>query len=499
MRTLIKMVFICMLIVSSSTGQTLRVTISEVGSSAVSVNTLMARTYHFLYPVTDCAFDSTSGQLIVSAHEKKSVLPVRGQLVAISSANDSVSWVNSSVADNVLVNGGALLSSEGTGTARYNKRNGSDELRYNGRIVQTFKSGSLGLSVSAEGQQVQCVDLTSGSVLWNCTAGGSSGWQDTKWLNDSVLLIASDGIHALHARKGLLWSHPAVNSIEALNNWDKNTLLNRETMNLNIQPVATSLKDNMVSQLGSNILIYGQKILFGGIDKLIAINFDGKKLWETSLQGYPVSSYRLLVTNNSLMLVNTGAAWNRGDYVKYGKPFVLVLDPAGGSILDKPDPVAFDGLSDFMISDNSLLVAGSDAIVQVERGKELKNVLFLDPSYGNFVGFINGNNYYKLKEGYFVKLNSIDKTLYYLSDNNKVYAIERANIKYEYNFNDLYRFDKSHKGKNFLVNRDRTLVTDNNNELLYGIRLTGKSVIGDKKIYFVNDNRINSVNLGDIR
>src|SRR5690606_30323009 len=121
----------------------------------------------------------------------------------------------------------------------------------------------------------------------------------------------------------------------------------------------------------------------------------------------------------------------------------------------------------------SLIFAGKDGILEVIPGKpQLKTVMSLGNKYGEFVEFINGDEYYVLKEGYFVPLNFInDNPIYFRADNNKIYGLMGEELTYEYHFTELYKLDRKYRNKTILTNPQKTLITNGIFELLYTINL----------------------------
>ena len=116
--------------VTSSTG--------TIGMSAISVNTLVAKTYNFTYPFYNYEADSASGMVFFTARQKTdggNLYLNKSFIGAINMAKDSVNWLYESVLYDIDLSGNSLFFSNDDRTSRYNKLHGFSETKYASRIV----------------------------------------------------------------------------------------------------------------------------------------------------------------------------------------------------------------------------------------------------------------------------------------------------------------------------------------------------------------------------
>ena len=202
----------------------------------------------------------------------------------------------------------------------------------------------------------------------------------------------------------------------------------------------------------------------------------------------------------TLILANFGLATHSNNFVTWGKPFIITLDPASGRIMDQFNLSNIENLADFIQTKKSLIFAGKYGILEAKPGTELKTMLDLGTKYGEFVEFINGDEYYIFKEGYYVPLNFInDNLVYFKADNNKVYGIAGDELTYEYHFTELFKLDKKYEDKTILLNDEKTIITSVNFELLFTINLSYRNVIQNNKMYFMTPTAIHQVNLKELK
>jgi len=486
--------------------ESIKITTTQVGVSAISVNSLVARTFNLSYPLYDYKTDTLTKQLFFSARQRgessSSNYLSRGFFGDLSAVTDSIRWVNESSLYDIKVSGTNLLLSNELKSVRYNKLHGYDEIKYDSKIFFTIPKYNRGLMYDRTQENVlHCVNLALGSTTWSCSIPKSENWVDTGYLNDSTLLIAAGGLHAVNPKSGLLWSFPLSTSVRT-----NRSFIYSNAKYTTIQQISSVIKtssdDNLVTQIASNILKDDKLIYFASKEKLIAVTHAGVLAWQLDLKNYPTSKMLISRTDSSLILANFGLATHSNNFVTWGKPFIITIDPASGRIITQFDLSNIENLADFVKTDKALIFASKDAVQEAKPGStELKTLLSLSAhKYGEFVEFINGDEYYILKEGYFVPLNFInDHVNYFRADNNKIYGIEGDELKYEYHYTELFKLDKKYKDKTILHNEQKTLITNNIFELLFTINLPDKNIILNNKMYFMSNYKIYMLNIDDLK
>ena len=476
-----------------------------VGLSAISVDSIFAKSYKLLYPIYDYKADSSTSRLFISARQggetnRNSALS-RGFFTSLNCLNDSISWLNESGLYHVEVVTKNLLLSNDVRTVKYNKLHGYDEVRYDSKLIYYVPHLNKGFYYDKVQENVlHCVNLTTGLTSWTCSIPRKENWVDTKLLNDSILLIAASGLHAVNLKKGLLWSIPLSTNVKTNRSFTY-SLAKFNTIARISEVTKTAREQNQVTQLASNILLGNEKIYFVSREKMIAVNKQGKQIWQLDLKNYPTSKMYISNTDTSLILVNFGLATHSNNFVTWGKPFIITIDQNTGRVMDQFNLSYIENLADFIQTKTSLIFAGKSGILEARPGTELKTVLELGAyKYGEFVEFIDGDNYYIFKEGYYVPLNFInDNLVYFKTDNNKVYGISGDELTYEYHYTELFRQDKKFEDKTILVNDDKTIITSTNFELLFTINLSFPNVIQNDKMYFMGESIIYQVNLKDLK
>ncbi|MEO6305658.1 MAG: hypothetical protein ABIP51_21080, partial [Bacteroidia bacterium] len=407
--------------------------VKDLGISATSIKTITAKTYSLTSPLYDYQADTASNQLIFSTRKKDPsgrLYVNRGFIAGLNCTSDSINWLYESSRFDLNLTGDFLLFSNETKTSRYDKRHGFEVYDFSDRVVFTIKANNSGLTYSnpKNKDELNCLSLLNGSVYWTAAVPRKEDWMDIKYLNDTTLIIAANGLHAVNIHSGLLWSHKLLTA-----ETNQKSLIYSVANRTNVQKInqsfKTSLDDNLLTQLGSNILIDGDVIYFAGKEKLVAVKSNGEILWESNLTSLPISKMILTKSGSAITLINLGLSQFKDNYVLYGKPFVMNVDAATGKINSESKYTSSENLIDFLPQKQSYLLADKKTIIQTNSNNEaFENLIPLDDhKYGRFVEFINGDEYYTEKEGYYVPLNFInDNVVYFKTDNNKVYGVDKV-------------------------------------------------------------------------
>lgn len=477
----------------------------DLGISATSIKTITAKTFSLSAPLYDYQSDTASNQLIFSTRKKDPsgrLYINKGFIAGLNCATDSINWLYESLRFDLNLTGDFLLFSNEAKTSRYDKKHGFEVYDFRDRIVYAIPANSSGLTYDdpKKPDELNCISLLNGAVYWKANLSHKEDWMDVKYLNDTTIIIAANGLHAINIHTGLLWSHPLVTAEK-----NQKTLVFSVVHKENVQKINSSHKttkeDNLLTHLGSNILIDGDVVYFAGKEKIIAVKASGELLWELDLKELPISKMIVTKSGSAITLINLGLSQFKDNYVLYGKPFVMNIDANTGKINSQSKFTSSENLIDFLPQKQSYLLADKKNIIQTNSNNEsFENLIPLDDhKYGRFVEFINGDEYYVEKEGYYVPLNFInDNVVYFKTENNKVYGVDKVDVQYEYHFTELFKRDKVYKDKTVIFNFKNTYVINKNFELLATLNLVEQSIVMKNKIYFFGGRLLNIVDLDDL-
>ena len=98
-----------------------------------------------------------------------------------------------------------------------------------------------------------------------------------------------------------------------------------------------------------------------------------------------------------------------------------------------------------------------------------------------------------------MQLNFInDNVVYFKTENNKVYGVDKVDVQYEYHFTELFKRDKIYKDKTVIYNFKNTFVINKNFELLATLNLVEQSILMRNKLYFFGGRILNILVLDNL-
>lgn len=478
-----------------------------VGVSAISLHTLVANAIGFNFPFYHYVTDSASNQFIFSLRQKtddgKSYMN-KAFVGAVNCPKDSLAWFSESNTYDLEMDAKNLFFSSNAKTIKVNKLQGFEEMKYPARLVYPRLSPQKGFLYHPIGSEViSCINLSDGAVNWTATISGKENWVDARSMNDSVLVVAASGLSAISLQKGVLWSYPLVTAEKE----DKALTYSLADNNPAIQTISrvgkTMGDENSVTELSSNILSDSNgNVFFASKEKMIAVDANGKLLWELDLKAYPVSKMYLSKDANTITLVNFGLAKYADNYVIYGKPFVMGINLENGKILFHADLSVINNLIDFKETATGFLFAGKNLVLETRKGSgQLDTLLKLDVAkYGSFSEFIDGDVFYTEKEGFYVTLNFInDNPVYFKADNNKIYSTMQHTVNYECHFNEIYKREAVFEDKILLKGENKSLIISKNMELLATLNQSFQGKYLNGKLILIGERKVNLLDSGSIK
>jgi hypothetical protein len=475
--------------------------------SATSSKTVTAKVFNFNYTVYKVLVDSLANQLIVSVRQKDPngrLFTNRGYHLTLRE-NDSIAGILEDSKLDINLMGDFLLLSNNSKSSRYNRIHGYEQFEFPSKIIFPIRKNFTGLTYNpafkTDNQiQLRCVNLHDGSLVWSAPISCKDNWNGTKFLNDSVLIIAAGGLHAVNINKGLLWSYNLITS-------DKTTKpliyssFNQPTFDSYYNGIFTAVEEGQITQIASNILVCDGVIYFASKNKLIAVSTDGKLLWEQDMTGTPISDCILFDNKENILLINLGVAQYNDNTVQYGKTFAAAYNKQTGSIALEKNENAFSNVIDIETMKGNRVLCNRKEIIQISEDLKIQSLIDLsETKYGKFLEFVNGDEYYVEKEGFFVPLNFINNSvIYFKTDHGKVFGLNNTEIEYEYHYTELYKFNSVIGNKKLLSQKYKSYLISENYELLYTINSGEKAIVLKNKIYFPYEKTLSVLDLNELK
>ncbi len=198
-------------------------------------------------------------------------------------------------------------------------------------FIDPFLNIGVGYPVQSTSNKLSAIDLSNGRLLWEKKIDRSYGWDDAYMLNDSILLIAVNGIHAIDLRNGREWNYKAKTAKKEIGKMIAINFLGILVGALTDSYFYQSQAD-VVSDMTSNMLIDpDDNILHASRDKISRIDTWGNIIWSKPLPEKLTSSSSLFLIDSVVYLINRGYAQYNGEFSMIGDPYFAAFNLEDGN------------------------------------------------------------------------------------------------------------------------------------------------------------------------
>lgn len=455
---------------------------------------ISAKTFSFNFPIYDKQIDTSSHLMYFTVREKDGsgkFYKNNGNQFALDTKKDSIIWINDVRKFDIANIQDYLVMSSDVNSSRVNKKTGLEQLQYPGKLAYIDEKNKIGLTYDAakgiEKKILKGVSIEDASAKFTTTVPCEFDWNEAIKINDSMVVISSSGLYGINLKSGATWS---VTDVTGERNKQKliQSIMNPNAFRVRQNSFLESENEDVITQMCSNILVEGSTLYFASKNNLYSINsLDGKVNWKIDISKFSTSKSALFMQNGKLYMLNLGVANFKDRQIVYGSPYLLQADPTSGTVnFNNPLPM-FAYPVDFQIGSTDLVMAGKNNLyfINLSDGKFFNEIDVNELRYGNFQEFVNGDDYYVEKEGYFVPLNFInDNVIYFHSTHGKVYGVEGGRIQYEYHESELYRYDKGFGSYKLIKQKFKTYIVSGNFELVSVLDVEDPAVVVGNSLYY---------------
>jgi hypothetical protein len=480
-----------------------------VGKNLITGNEILATKYEFQDKIYNYQLDTTFQTLTLQLRGIKSngkYYKNTGDLAVFDLKSKEIRWskeINYGSSeinqyDNILLLNTGLNSTTRIELTTGNSLWESDIVVFatipNLNILLGYKYNSFMQEFS---KKLSCIELTTGNLLWERPVDRSYGWYGIENLNDTALIIKSSGLCHVNLKTGRGWNYDAKTGMK---DYSKTVGANvaGAVLGLLTGSFVVSTGHDLVSNLVSNLTTDSLNLYFASKDYLTCLSHEGVVKWKVALPK-ETSHSNLILDSTRVILINVGEAEYNGKRCNYGKPYIAVFDIKSGtqqylSIFDLDK----NPLLEFIGSKDSIDLFFKDRAIQYS----LKNGSFTTTNYdseqiGNFEYTVGMFRTYIKSDSTFQSLHSLDpRAMYLMSNKNKVVKINR-NLGFDKNIalDELYSWRAESNKYTFLYHDNKVFVINNLNKVIAELNIGKKIFILDNKLYEIDGNTINEIDL----
>jgi outer membrane protein assembly factor BamB len=342
------------------------------------------------------------------------------------------------------------------------------------------------------------IDLANGNPRWKREINREYGWNDIFHLNDSVIVVASSGLHSVNLKDGTGWDYDAITGEKDY----------KETIAANAIGAAVGVLTgtfvmsagvNLVKDIVSNVLVDSLSIYFASKEKITRLDHDGQIKWSFPLAKGLASASSIFIKDSILYMINSGYAFMGNRQLDFGTPFIASFNKNTGKqiyfsqVNDKKDQIF-----GYKIYKDCFLLALKDRVAKYSmiNGSNILEKSFDTSTLGELKYFIGSKVYFKSDSTY----NSVDSTKNFLcTKTGKILVLnENLDILNQFESNQLYLCYLKTKNYAFLAKDNETTVIDHEYKKVADFKASNKTVLVGSKLYDVQEKSVLEIDIPDL-
>lgn len=480
-----------------------------VGQNLITGKEIQAVKYEFQDKIYNFQLDTTFQSLTLQLRGIKSngkYYNTTGELAVLDLKSKEIKWskeINYGTTE-IEQYDGVLLWNDGPGsTTRLELTTGNS--LWNSKVVVFATIPNLNISIGYKynsflqefSNNLSCMDLSTGKVLWERPIDRSYGWNGIENLNDTALIIKSSGLHQVNLKTGLGWDYEVKTGMK---DYSKTVGANvaGAVLGLLTGSFVVSTGHDLVSNLVSNIAIDSLNYYFASKDYLTCLSHTGIVKWKVDLPK-ETSHSNLVLDSTRVVVINDGEAEYNGKTCNYGKPYIASFSKKTG-IQEFVKIVDLDKnpLIQFVSTKDSVDLLFKDRAMQVSlKNGNFNSVEYDSEQIGNIEYPVARFSTYIKSDSTFQTLHALDPRAMYLKSNkDKVVKLNR-HLHFEKNisFDELYSRRAESDKYIFLYHDNKILVLNKQQKAIAELNIGNKIFILDNKLYGIGGNAITEIEL----
>lgn len=305
------------------------------------------------------------------------------------------------------------------------------------------------------GNIIRLTDLSSGKTLWESKASKIHGINDYKYINDSIVLLAINGLYRINVLNGSYNHIDMKTSQNANGRYIGDLTFNSFTIMLGEQlPIHGVLGHH---KLSSNILLDSNYIYIADNNFIYKISNDNdfNILWKKNIKDRKIGVSYFYKQPSDLTIFNTGSSLKAGHMKYYNQSYLTSLSKQNGEIQFLKNIQLNDAIISTNESDNYIEFATNREIIKYDKqGNIADHIIFNDEGLTQFGEILH---LYHFKE--------FDIPFYYI-DSLSVHPIENIKTLVQTRKGIIFITGDYDNGKFAPYNSIAFKTFENNNDLL---------------------------------
>ncbi|MDR3679356.1 MAG: PQQ-binding-like beta-propeller repeat protein [Flavipsychrobacter sp.] len=324
-----------------------------------------------------------------------------------------------------------------------------------------------------------------------------SGVEELMYLNDSILLVALQGIHTININDGSGWNYKLKTSKNNYGLMIASGLLGVVTGGaINGISSAAFTGPQVKTGMSSGMMLDGDSIYFASRNELVCLNTKGKKVWGVNYgEDATLGSPMLFNMGDNIVIMNRGFAYRDGNEVQADAPFIAAYNKITGAQVYQINFDNKERVRSFYLNNDTLFLClkHSLATYTITTGSKIATIEKDQSEIANTVGQITPDDYYaQAADSNFYNLAQLYPYHFFIESDNDIYNITPdLTGKQLLKKSDLWKNTGAYGPYTYLQNSaaDKSIVLYNNKKIA-NITLGADPLASNNSIFYSKDNQL---------
>lgn len=379
----------------------------------------------------------------------------------------------------------------------YNRSNYTGNTNTNQELDMTEEANNI------VADNLEAISLTNGKFLWNRVIDRKYGWDEVRYLNDSIMLISSSGLHSVNLKNGNGWDYEAKTGVDKHTVEPGMTAAGVALGALTGVSVMVSEHD-VITNIVSNVLIDSPYLYLASKKTIACLNYSGKVIWSVPLEKNITSKSNLWLKGDTLFMINRGYANLNAssETIDFGKPFLAAYSKKTGQELfcnyfDHKKNI----INDLQVRGNIVYLLFADKVTacSLNNGAVMLNKQFKPDVVGKLEQFTGREVYIDSAKGFRSLVQSDTANLYITTGSYSIIALDsKLDVAKQIQKEILYtQYDVAGKYKLFFKDHATTIVNDKQQKIAH-INYTAKPFLLGTTLYDTREDSFAEIDLKEV-
>jgi len=345
------------------------------------------------------------------------------------------------------------------------------------------------------------VHLKTGRLLWTRTIDNKYGWDDYYHISDSVMVIASSGVHSLNLFTGKGWDYEAKTGKDDYTGTIVSNLIGiaASIMTGSLDYLSPNTDYTKITNIASNLIEDSAFLYFSSRDRIACVEKDsGKVFWSSKLPKNMTGKTTLHIHKLILYAVCYGYAYSEGEKIFQGHPYVAAFDILNGSQKYFHPLPSDEIIHTLYFKEDRVFIMLKNSMISYDlaEGKTLSIESYKTDSIGTLTYFLSDEVYFNNQSAIFNVTRSDTTKQYIYTSKGKILILdEEMKIVKLIDYPEPLVSYATSGPYTFLSQGEKTIIVNKDLKKVAELDVSDQSVLNGKTLYYVEGNRLIEIDL----